>query len=182
MSYQAFHPSFQPIVLIGEYIAELDNRETLQPRAVWKVTYYEPLPEFVKDFGSLTAGAATAKTEMEELKGNDYRIIQMRCLPLDNVQVDVFVGQSNQKYATRNAAFSFSRRVIGLDPSLAKTEIWNVEDKRIYFKVTNLDAATRGKNRVLLTGIQYYVEPVDPRKIAAERIPMTFIPVAAGGD
>lgn len=184
ISYVAFSTSFKPIVLIGELLAELDNVETLKPKRVWRVTYIEPLAEFRKDFGSLTSGGATAKTEMTELRVNDLRILQVRFLPLDDIKVETFFGQSNQRAAIRNATFVITQGIMGLDPTLSKTEIWNIEDKRLFFTVTNLSAVTKSKNRILFTGFQYFVSEVDVSKMDVgklKRLPMTFIPVAAGG-
>lgn len=93
---RAFRTDFEPI-------ARVDERVLLIPQyKLYEVVWVQAVQPIVKDFGSLTSGSSSTKTELDtELELEENELGQWRIEPIDDVKVAVFLLSANRMFSTR---------------------------------------------------------------------------------
>jgi len=161
---------FEPVAQIDQFI------KLIPDNAFYKVTWIEPIPAVIKDFGPMSALSSLTDQEVEEIYLDDGRLGQYRAIPIDDVYITVSQPRAAKKYALRNYTSSLTQLAVPMYPDLNILEFFQMEDREIYFTVVNPLYANQPSSRVMFAGYQFELEEVS-------RVPekYTVVPVQAIG-
>ena len=76
MSQNAYAPSFEPVVKIGENVKIVKGGTDKDVIGIFRVKYIEPLPEKKHDFGVINANTSVENQEVADLYLNDSEFAQ----------------------------------------------------------------------------------------------------------
>jgi len=158
----AYQPEgIKPIALVGE------NVHLMPQNKYYTVERMETLPPFIVDFGSLTAGKTKEKERIEDTEMPKTWLAQYRFKPLDDIEIKVYQPEGKGKYLIKKDEVMVSVNIFirEIDPCLHLTELFQWEDTRLLFTVTNPTKYDLPTSRVLFFGIRYKLKeiPKPPR-------------------
>lgn len=150
--------------LIAQMAKHASVRQNL---AVWSqndwhycsVTYVEPLPassQMVRDFGAAAANATIAQAEVTTFDVDNDNLLQLRFMPIDDVEFILWLTRSQGKFATRGVHTRVSKKTSAADPAWATTE-FNVfgRDRNPFIETRNLGDYAIAQARALFWGYKY---------------------------
>jgi len=148
----AFPTEFIPIVRKGENL-ELVKSDTGEVVGYYNVTYIEQLPEKIHNFGSLAAETSADDQEVTDLYMKDNQLAQYRLIPLDDEEITVSQPKSKKRFATKSYVHKITARTCQIAPHL--TQLFVLEDEKIFFTVKNPSKYTRPMHRILYYGWRF---------------------------
>ncbi|RLJ08586.1 MAG: hypothetical protein DRP12_00025 [Candidatus Aenigmatarchaeota archaeon] len=140
----------EPVALPGENIVILPDNKP------FRVAWIEPLPAIDKDFGSLAAGAETGDTEVTDVYTDENQLVQFRIIPLDDVEVTVKQPRAKGRWVTKVV----QAKLIKDNPHDNLAEMFQFEDRGLFFNVKNPTSYTLPASRVRLVGFRFVLEPL----------------------
>jgi len=171
--YSAKAGPIDPIALVNEYVA-------VWLKAMWhcyKVDYVEPMPrtqDLVFDQGALAALAQSGDVRLINLDQQETPpgFIQLRCFPLDDIQVEVKVGRAESRFTAANIQSRVDRFTEINDPCLHTTEFVVLQQNSVYVNCINPTAYATAMSRVAFFGYRYmfrdlnqaFAKPEDVKK------------------
>lgn len=148
----------EPVARIGDNVA-IHYLDTVSLR---RVRFQEAIPPFqALDAGALAANTTTARTNVPNLSMADSEFGQFRWYPLDNIQVRLFLPQSQGKYILRNVQTALDPQVVNRDPCLHLTEFYVWEDNRPFVEILNYADYALTQTRIVAMGFRFNVEKID---------------------
>ena len=157
-----FRAQFQPILLPGEtaHIIKADGELDVECRAVGA------LPEYQKDFGSVTSGTWLLNQTDTNLEMNDLQLSHLRIRVQDDVQLYLKNPSSVEQWRTMRTKFYLPKFPTLEDPvsgilaeflwAASEFFVWEDEDPSFDF----YPLATSSKCRVLFSGWRYSVKKI----------------------
>lgn len=127
----------------------------------FKVVYIEPVPRsdpIQQNFGILAAAAPSAKTRVTLLDMPDVEFGQFRGFVIDDVAVDLFLAQADQRYKLKNANARLDRFTDLRDPCGHTTEFYVYQDQSAYMIATNRTGYANTQSRAAFYGFRYVLE------------------------
>lgn len=126
-----------------------------------KVTFVEPIPPFqFLDIGAIAAQTVSSRTQGQNLDLYDAEFGQWRWYPLDNVQIRLWLPNTNGKAALRNLQVTLDTQIVTRDPDLHMTEFFAWEDKSPWFEAINFMDYGITQCRLVAMGFRYVTEPL----------------------
>ena len=166
-----FRKDFEPVVNIGDVIKILGLEKTKDK--FYEVTWIEPAPMVIKDFGALTSGDESGNALVDGLKLDDSELGQWRLTIVDNIYIkSLRIGGINKipLWSTKNSRGYPDRTIEYLN----MLEFWTFEDIDVYMNVVaKEDLAT---SEVMFYGFIYSVEEYPHRPDVYTRIPVGVRP------
>ena len=146
-----------PIALVNYNVCLITGRTSIYRKVIW----YEPLVPFqFLNIGAVAAGSVSARTAGTNLAVHDGEFAQYRWYPEDNVQVNMFLPQTNGRSVLRNLQVPVDMQIRQRDVNLHFTEIFVWEDKVPWFEAINgMDYATLAC-RLVAQGFRFITEPI----------------------
>lgn len=149
----------EPVATIGQYVAV----HYLDAIYIRRVRFLEAIPPFqAVDVGAIAAQTVSARTAMNNLEMPDSEFGQFRWFPLDNVQVRLWLPQSQGKSILRNIMVPVDPTIVTRDPCLHLTEFYVWENNRPFVECINYSDYAVAMSRVVVMGYRFNVEPVAP--------------------
>ena len=173
---QAFATHFEPVARIGENLLVLPKEKY----GYYKVTAIEPIPIIIKDFGAINAESESKDTAITEVELNEDEIGQFRFIPLDDIEVEIKQPLANARGFTKTVVTRVSKLSAQLDPTLKHTEVFTIEDEKLYFKIKNPSKSNISRSRVAIFGWKFKVKELKakPQKYAV--IQVEVLPTGGG--
>jgi len=198
-----------PVGKIGHYISLL--RDKGKTADFYSIRYYSPLPEKVLHLNSATTATlvasgvtpgttdlATVTTKSDirlqplELSSKSNTMLQLRYVPLDDIEVTLKKPKTVKGYSTENVTFKVTPRIATIDPTLSLTEFFVFEDEKVYMDIYNPTKQSLVLCRVMFMGWYYILENIndfvktynrysnrifleDPKTKKVQGYPVTFI-------
>ena len=180
MSQNAFAPSFEPIVKVGENVKIIKGGTDKDVIGLFRVKYIEPLPEKKHDFGAIAANTSLENQEVTDLYLSDGEFAQYRLLPLEDMEITVVQPAGKTRFATKAYANKITPLTAQIAPHL--NQVFVYEDEAIKFTIKNPTNYQRLMHRILYSGWRYILEKIwavkDPGPIP--QIPATVVVVEGG--
>ncbi|RLF95985.1 hypothetical protein DRN58_10100 [Thermococci archaeon] len=165
---------FEPVCKVGENIKLSDG-------TVAVVEFIEPVPLITKDFGSLSAGASSTLTELDtELEVEKNQLLQIRIVPLDDIEVTVKQPRGVGKYSTRYTSSALKLLPKDVFQHSQESEIFIKEEGVIYVEVKNPTEYTLPRSKVAFLGYKYILKKYPPEQ-AARITKYTWVPTFGSG-
>tara|TARA_Y100000310_G_C20527844_1_gene736959 strand:- start:137 stop:766 length:630 start_codon:yes stop_codon:yes gene_type:complete len=162
------------------HIARVYDPGIIQPVAEWghnigvflqddwlffRVDHVEGLPasrQLTQDLGSVNNNANSGETEITVARAQDGNLLHVRCLPLDNVEIDVFHGRSTGgRHTTYSAKARIYPQLINVDPFAASSTLFVFGNQRpIYAVAYNESGYNLAQSRVKFWGYRYRLDPL----------------------
>lgn len=177
-----------PMALPGQNVAIWSNPIWTAFRVIYHQGYPRSSP-LVFDLGAIAASPAqSAVTQLAnlELATDPPEAVQLRFYPLDDIEVNMRRGQSDQMFKSQNIVARSSLQTPKLDPCLHTTEFVVLKDQEPWAQATNMDSLALVVSRIAFFGFRFLLEELGitaPTPTEMERKmggrPITFI--ASGG-
>ena len=161
-----------PISQLIEFTPHCKVKENLAVWALGRWQYYnvdliEPLPpssQSIINNGAIAANAAipaSVGTELTTFAIDEHQLLQLRILPLDDIELVVWETQGQSKFTIRTLTARVSLMSALLDPSLATSE-FNVlgRDRTAFIQAYNNRAYAIAQSRFLPFGYKYILVPI----------------------
>lgn len=143
---------FDPVAKIGQNVA-IHYLGNIYYR---RVTFLEPIPWFqFLDIGAIALQTGTARTNGANLAQYDDEWAQFRWYPLDDVQVRMFLPQSQGKWTMRNIQVPVDNQIVFRNPDLSMTEFHVWEDNTPWFEALNYGDYAATGCRLMAGGFRY---------------------------
>ena len=167
------YEKFEPIAKVGENLILIppssycvDNNGRL---VFYKITFIEPLPEIIKDFGAVSASSSVTDQEVTELYVYDNQLAQYRIYPISDVQIKVKQPKASTRYATKNTVSYISKFT---KPDNLR-EIFIFSDKNAtYFDIINPRAEALSESLVRFVGWKFILAPIIVDSL--QQLPKTY--------
>jgi hypothetical protein len=143
---------FDPIAKMGQnvaihYLGNINYR---------RITFVESIPWFqFLDIGAIALQTGTARTNAPNLAQYDDEFAQFRWYPLEDVQVRMFLPQSQGKWTMRNIQVPLDKQVVERNPDLSMTEFFVWEDNTPWFEALNYGDYAQLGCRLVAGGFRY---------------------------
>lgn len=135
-----------------------------------KISWLESLPPFqFLDIGAIAAQANSTKIAANNLQWATNEFAQIRWFPLDNVQVRLWLPESDGKFRTRNMMAYVDLNTVVRDPCLHLTEFFVWEDNNPWFEALNGMDYALTQCRLIGMGFRYKVAKLDSATIESIR-------------
>lgn len=132
-----------------------------------KVIFLEPIPFFqCLNLGAIALQTTTARIACPNLAMLDGEFGQFRWFPMDNVQIRLFLPQTDGRYALRNVQVPVDETITDRDPCLHLTEFFVWEDKSPAFEAMNIMDYALTQCRIVAGGYRYVTVGLDKSSIA----------------
>ncbi len=92
-----------------------------------------PSPETTQDLGAVTAGAASAATEITVIQAQEGNLIQARMAPIDDFEAQVSQVRATGRFSTFTQQIRITPYVGGYDPYFATTTTFTLGNTRSLF-------------------------------------------------
>lgn len=148
----AFQIEFLPVVRKGENL-EIIKSDTGEVVGYYHVNYIEQLPEKIHDFGSIAAATSSEDQEVTDLYMKDGQLAQYRIIPLEDVEVTISQPKAKKRFATKSYIHKITARTNQIAPH--QTQLFVLEDEKIFFTVKNPTKYARPKHRILYHGWRF---------------------------
>jgi hypothetical protein len=198
-----------PVGKIGHYLALL--RDKGKTTDFYSIRFLAPLPEKVLYLNSattatlvkggvtpgttdLTAEGSSSDIRLQpfELTSRSNTMLQLRYVPLDDIEVTLKKPKTSKGYSTANVSFVVTPRITAIDPSLAVTEFIVFEDEKVYMDIYNPTKQDAVHCRIMFMGWYYTLENInahvdgynrylnriylkDPKTGKTQTFPVTFL-------
>ncbi|MDD5547099.1 MAG: hypothetical protein PHO67_08115 [Candidatus Omnitrophica bacterium] len=108
-------------------------------------------------------------------------MIQLRCFPLDDIQVEVKLGRAESRFTAANISARVDRFTEISDPCLHTTEIVILQDNSIWVNCTNPTAYATAMSRIAFFGYRYMLEDMKiaektPNEVKQKVNQVVFVP------
>jgi len=134
-----------------------------------KVIFFEPIPPFqFLDIGAIAAQTISARTIATNLQLYGDEFAQWRWYPLDNVQVRLWLPQTNGKVGLLNVQVTYDTQIVTRDPDLHLTEFFEWENKAPAFEAINFMDYGITQCRFVAMGYRYITKELP--KITIDKI------------
>jgi hypothetical protein len=158
-----YNPTFSPI-LLEDMTINLKGSDFPAEGKNFKCIGVDALPEYIKDWGSLTAGTWSTDNEDENLELDTNELGQLRMMVLDDVKVRLKNPAPVTKWRTAKTTFYLPQFPTTADEDWMKEYLFRMSEL-FYFEDTTprfdlYSAATVTVARVLFTGWKYKLVPV----------------------
>ncbi len=180
--YAAKAGPIDPIALVNENVA-------IWMKAMWhlyRVMFVEPMPRsqaMIFDQGALAALANSGDVRLINLdqQTTPPGMIQLRCFPLDDIQVEVKLGRAESRFTAANISARVDRFTEISDPCLHTTEIVILQDNSIWVNCTNPTAYATAMSRIAFFGYRYMLEDMKiaektPNEVKQKVNQVVFVP------
>lgn len=161
-----YDPEFSPILEVGHSVI-LKGSDFPADGKSYRCVAVDALPEYIKDWGSLTAATWSTDNEDTNLELATNELAQMRMMVLDDIKVRLKNPAPVTKWRTAKTTF-----YLPMFPS-TEGEDWL---KNYYFRLSELyywqdttprfdlySATTITVARVLFTGFKFKLEPINEK-------------------
>lgn len=163
--YAAKAGPIDPIALVNENVA-------IWMKAMWhlyRVMFVEQMPRsqaMIFDQGALAALANTGDVRLINLdqQTTPPGLIQLRCFPLDDIQVEVKLGRAESRFTAANISARVDRFTEISDPCLHTTEFVVLQDNSVWVNCTNPTAYATAMSRIAFFGFRYSLEDMNIAK------------------
>lgn len=163
--YAAKAGPIDPFALVNENVA-------IWMKAMWhlyRVMFVEQMPRsqaMVFDQGALAALANTGDVRLINLdqQTTPPGLIQLRCFPLDDIQVEVKLGRAESRFTSANISARVDRFTEISDPDLHTTEFVVLQDNSVWVNCTNPTAYATAMARIAFFGFRYTLEDLGVAK------------------
>jgi len=145
--------AFEPVAQIGEFVELIGSKGHI---GYYRITFLESLPEYVIDFGSVSAGASLADKQPEELKMRIKEIAQYRFEVLDDVEITAKQPRAIARWSTDKVMF----KVTPLTKPEQLTEHFVFEDNPPFYTIYNPTSYDLPRSRLRFKGFRYALEEV----------------------
>ena len=147
----------EPVAIINHNVCILYTTAKIYRRVIW----FEPLAPFqFLNIGAIAAQTVSARTRGANLDLHDGEFGQYRWYPLDNVQVRMWLPQTNGKGVLRNTQVPVDQNIVARDPDLHFTEFFQWEDKSAWFEAINFMDYGIATCRLVAEGYRFVTEPL----------------------
>lgn len=169
---------FPTIGKIGHYIGLVKDRG--KTADFYAIRYFSPLPEKILHLNSANAstlnaaGVTPGTTDLTtegtssdirlqpfELSSKSNTMLQLRYVPLDDIEVVLKKPKTVKGYSTENITFAVTPRITAIDPSLGITEFFVFEDEKVYMDIENPTKQDAVLCRVMFMGWYYILENIN---------------------
>jgi hypothetical protein len=111
---------------------------------------------------SLVANGTIAKRIVAILQLNDMEFLQIRCEPLENIEILVWELAGQQMFASRNIHARIDRNTINWDPHMSSATFFILGLNRdMNLEVRNPMGYPISQARVIFWGHRYILQPID---------------------
>lgn len=155
-----FSRYFEPIFLEG-YVVKLLGAGLPMEGKVVRCVAVGAMPEYVHDFGALTAATWDENNTTANLEMNPMEMSQLRMQPMDDMRVHLYNSSPVQQWRTKNTSFFLPMYPVGADlPTLeylwraSEFFVWEDNTPRFGFYSTFALATSR----VLFRGWRFRFE------------------------
>ena len=154
--YAAQSGPIEPVGLVGDNVAVWLSSSWW----MYQIDFWEQMPRgqaMVVDLGALAAGANTGDQRqiVFDQQVNPPGMMQLRCFPLDDIQIQVKMGTGNTRFVASNIQAQIDRYTELSDPDLHSTEFFVLRDNSVYLNCTNPTAYATAMSRVAFFGNRY---------------------------
>jgi len=155
---------FEPLCLIDQTIVPIEPGVPKPAWKAYKVVWIEPLPEIIKDFGSLTAtapGNIKAIQEFKELTLPDNELGQWRIAPFyDDIKVSFNQPKTVGRFVTVEVMCKVGLEIWKINPTLSRTELYTLGKGFPYLTIENATKYNLPMSRVIAQGFRFQLEPL----------------------
>ena len=154
--YAAKAGGIDPIGLVGDNVAVWLNGSWW----VYRIDFWEQMPrgqQMDVDLGAVAALGNTGdqRQNVFDQSSNPPGMMQLRCFPLDDIQILVRMGTGNTRFAASNIVAQIDRFTELSDPDLHSTEFFVLKNNSVYLNCTNPTAYATAMCRVAFFGNKY---------------------------
>jgi hypothetical protein len=158
-----YSPSFAPILLEG-WTVTLKGSDFPSAGKNFRCIAIDALPEYIKDFGALTAGIWATDKEDENLELDTNELGQLRMMVLDDIKLQLKSPAPVTKWRTAKTVFYLPKFPTEEGQDWYKEYLFRVSEFFYFEKTTprfNLYSALgSATSRVLFTGWKFRLEPI----------------------
>jgi len=148
-----YREAFEPVAQIEDFVELIGSKGHI---GYYRITFVETLPEYIVDFGSVSAGASIEAKQPEELKMRANEFAQYRFEVLDDVEVTARQPKAISRWSTEKVMF----KVTPLTKPENLTEHFVFEDNPPFYTIFNPTSYDLPRSRLRFKGFRYTLEKV----------------------